>query len=64
MAGLAVEPKALSLAPAGVGVGGEQDVVGGGKHLGLLHHELQGAAGRCKEQDVIDVDGDPNKGVP
>ena len=47
MAGLAVEPKALSLAPAGVGVGGEQDV-----------------AGWCEGQDVIDVDGDPNKGVP
>ena len=63
LAGLAAEPEALVLSPAGIGVGGEQDVVGGGKHLGLLHHELQGAVGRCKEQDVIGVDGDTYKGV-
>ena len=63
LAGPAVEPEALALAPAGVGVGREQDVVGGGEHFGLLYHQLQGAAGECEEHDAIGEDGDTNKGV-
>ena len=42
-------PGAYLLAPAGVGVCGEEDVVGGGEHLGLLHHELQGAAAELQK---------------
>lgn len=47
LTGLAVEPEALTLAPAGVGVGGEHDNVVGGEHIGLPNHELQGAVGGC-----------------
>ena len=42
-------PGAYLLAPAGVGVCGEEDVVGGGEHIGLLHHELQGAAAELQK---------------
>ena len=56
LARLSTEPDALTFALGWAGVGGEENIVGGGKQLCLFDHQLQGTRGRSQKQDVICID--------